>query len=194
VNALDKGYKIAKAIEDLEGLRINTLTHHLYPDNRGALPCAVGRFEAGHYASATPDRAILRGSMGLLPQEDIEQVKKDFTVFIRNVCDLDPWLKSHQPKVWFEGLIAEGAEIPVDHPIVTTVAKTFQEVTGEQPVFSGRMGAADTRFLIRHGDTPTVIFGPGVTAQMHATNEWLPLENLVIATKTLALAIHDWCA
>ena len=79
-------------------------------------------------------------------------------------------------------------------PIVTTVAKTFQEVTGEQPVFSGRMGAADTRFLIRHGDTPTVIFGPGVTAQMHATNEWLPLENLVIATKTLALAIHDWCA
>jgi acetylornithine deacetylase/succinyl-diaminopimelate desuccinylase-like protein len=28
---------------------------------------------------------------------------------------------------------------------------------------------------------------------MHATNEWLPLENLVVATKTLALAIHDWC-
>jgi acetylornithine deacetylase/succinyl-diaminopimelate desuccinylase-like protein len=28
-----------------------------------------------------------------------------------------------------------------------------------------------------------VIFGPGVTAQMHATNEWLPLDNLVIATK-----------
>jgi acetylornithine deacetylase len=194
VNALDKGYKIARAIEDLEGLRINTLTHPLYPDNRGALPCAVGRFEAGHYASATPDRAILRGSMGLMPQEDIEQVKKDFTAFIRNVCDLDPWLQSHQPKVWFEGLIAEGAEIPVDHPIVATVAKDFEEVTREKPVYSGRMGAADTRFLIRHGETPTVIFGPGVTAQMHATNEWLPLENLIIATKTLALTIHDWCA
>jgi len=91
------------------------------------------------------------------------------------------------------GSIAEGAEIPTDHPIVTTLAKDFTEVTGEQPVFSGRMGAADTRFLIRHGETPTVIFGPGVTAQMHATNEWLPLENLTIATKTLALAIHDWC-
>ena len=74
-----------------------------------------------------------------------------------------------------------------------TVARGFRDVTGTEPVYSGRMGAADTRFLIRHGDTPTVIFGPGVTAQMHATNEWLPLENLVIATKTLALAIHDWC-
>lgn len=193
INALDKGYKIAKAIEDFEGLRINTLTHPLFPDNRGALPCAVGKFEAGHYASATPDRAILRGSIGLMPQEDIEEVKRDFQTFIRNVCDQDPWLNTHQPEVWFEGLIAEGAEIPVDHPIVTTVAKGFTEVTGTEPIYSGRMGAADTRFLIRHGDTPTVIFGPGVTAQMHATNEWLPLENLVIATKTLALAIHDWC-
>ena len=193
INALDKGYKIAKAIEDFEGLRINTLTHPLFPDNRGALPCAVGKFEAGHYASATPDRAILRGSIGLMPQEDIEQVKKDFQTFIRNVCDQDPWLSAHQPEVRFEGLIAEGAEIPADHPIVTTVAQGFREVTGQAPVYSGRMGAADTRFLIRHGDTPTVIFGPGVTAQMHATNEWLPLDNLVIATKTLALTIHDWC-
>ena len=193
INALDKGYKLAKAIEDLEGLRINTLTHPLYPDNRGALPCAVGRFEAGHYASATPDRAILRGSMGLLPQEDIETVKEQLKSFIRTFSQTDPWLSEHQPKVWFEGLIAEGAEIPTDHPIVTTLANDFREVTGQQPVFSGRMGAADTRFLIRHGDTPTVIFGPGVTAQMHATNEWLPLENLIIATKTLALAIHDWC-
>ena len=194
VNALDKGYKIAKAIEDLEGLRINSLSHPLYPDNRGALPCAVGRFEAGHYASATPDRAILRGSMGLLPQEDIEQVKRDLIAYVRACADLDPWLSAHQPKIWFEGLIAEGAEIPTDHPIVTTLASDFREVTGCEPTYSGRMGAADTRFLIRHGDTPTVIFGPGVTAQMHATNEWLPLDNLVIATKTLALAIHDWCA
>lgn len=193
INALDKGYKIAKAIEDFEGLRINTLTHPLFPDNRGALPCAVGKFEAGHYASATPDRAVLRGSIGLMPQESIEQVKQDFTAFIRAVCDQDPWLHTHQPEVWFEGLIAEGAEIPLDHPIVQTVAGGFREVTGQEPVYSGRMGAADTRFLIRHGETPTVIFGPGVTAQMHATNEWLPLENLLIATKTLALAIHDWC-
>ncbi len=193
VSALDKGYRIAKAIEDLEGIRIAALTHPLFPDNRGALPCAVGRFEAGSYPSATPDKAILRGSMGLLPQENIEQVQRDFAAFIRQVCELDPWLKANQPRVWFEGLIAEGAEIPRDHPIVTTVANGFRDVTGREPVYSGRMGAADTRFLIRHGETPSVIFGPGVTAQMHATNEWLPLENLVIATKTLALAIHDWC-
>lgn len=193
VSALEKGYRIARAIEDLEGIRIGRLTHPLYPDNRGALPCAVGRFEAGSYPSATPDRATLRGSVGLMPYEDIETVQEDFRVFIRRVSELDPWLIEHPPEVRFEGLIAEGAEIPRDHPIVNTVADGFRNVTGQEPVYSGRMGAADTRFLIRHGDTPTVIFGPGVTAQMHATNEWLPLENLLVATKTLALTIHDWC-
>ena len=193
VSALDKGYKIAKAIEDLESMRIGSLTHPLFPDNRGALPCAVGRFEAGSYPSATPDRAILRGSMGLMPQEDLAQVQDDFRAFIHDVSRLDPWLMDNPPKVRFEGLIAEGAEIPQSHPIVTTVGESFQHVTGSEPVFSGRMGAADTRFLIRHGETPSVIFGPGVTAQMHATNECIPLENVLVATKTLALAIHAWC-
>lgn len=193
VSALDKGYLIAKAVEELEGLRIKTLTHPLFPDNRGALPCAVGRFEAGTYPSATPDRAVLRGSMGLMPQEDLARVQKEFRAFIREVSGRDPWLRDHPPKVRFEGLIAEGAEIPRDHPIVTTVGNCFQEVTGREPVYTGRMGAADTRYLIRHGATPSVIFGPGVTAQMHATNESIPLENLIIATKTLALTIHDWC-
>ena len=191
ISALDKGYKIAKAVEDLEAIRIATLDHPLYPDNRGALPCAVGRFEAGTFASSTPDKAILRGSMGLLPHENIEQVKRDLADFVLRFSESDPWLKFNPPRIWHEGLIAEGAEIPLDHPIVTTVAQGFRNTTGHEPTFSGRMGAADTRFLIRHGDTPTVIFGPGVTAQMHATNEHLPVENLMIATKTLALAIHD---
>jgi len=37
--------------------------------------------------------------MGLLPQEDIEQVKEDSDNFVRNFCQLDPWLRDHQPKV-----------------------------------------------------------------------------------------------
>jgi acetylornithine deacetylase/succinyl-diaminopimelate desuccinylase-like protein len=28
---------------------------------------------------------------------------------------------------------------------------------------------------------------------MHAVNEYMPVENLITATKIIALAIHDWC-
>jgi hypothetical protein len=33
-----------------------------------------------------------------------------------------------------------------------------------------------------------------VTAQMHAMNEYLPQDYLIKAVKTMALAIHEWCA
>lgn len=47
----------------------------------------------------------------------------------------------------------------------------FRDVMDREPEITGRQGAADTRYLIRYGDTPTVIFGPGRTEQMHSADE-----------------------
>jgi acetylornithine deacetylase len=60
---------------------------------------------------------------------------------------------------------------------------------------SGGEWALDGRkkVLIRSGDTPTVIFGPGVTAQMHSMDETGPIENLVTAAKVIALTILQCC-
>jgi acetylornithine deacetylase len=193
ISAIELGIKIVRAVDDLETVRIRTLTHPLYPDNRGALPCAVTMFNSGSFPSATPEEAILKGSMGLMPYEDLADAKAQLVQQIQRVAMDDPWLRQHSPEVAFDGMAAAGAEIPVDHPIVETVQEAFRQVLGRPPVLSGRMGAADTRFLIRHGSTPTVIFGPGSTAQMHAMNEYVPVGNVVAATKVLALAILRWC-
>jgi acetylornithine deacetylase len=193
VDAIEKGYKIAQAVLDLEKIRINELRHPLYPDNRGALPCSIGVFEAGSFPSALADRCLLKGSMATLPGEDSEAAKKQLVEQVQNVAKTDPWLRYHPPEVRFTGYFAEPAEIPADHPICKTLAAAFREVTGKNPTISGREGAADTRFLVKYGQTPTVIFGPGRTAQMHATDEWVSIEDVVTAVKTLALTIVDWC-
>jgi len=73
------------------------------------------------------------------------------------------------------------------------VSSNFREVTKRDPIISGRIGAADTRFLNKYGKTPTVIFGPGLTEQMHAINEWVRIDDLMTATKVLAATILDWC-
>ena len=194
VSAIEKAMKLVEAVDDLEKIRIGTLTHPLFPDNRGALPCAVTMFHSGTFPSITPEEATLRGSLGLMPYEDPVEVEQQLRDQIMRIAMADPWLRDNPPVVTTEGgYVAAGAEIPVDHPIMNTVSRSFESVTGRQPVHSARMGAADTRFLIREGNTPTVIFGPGVTDQMHAVNEHLPVENLITATKVIALAIHDWC-
>jgi len=194
VSAIEKAIKIVHAVDDLEKMRIEDLQHPLYPDNRGALPCAVTMFHSGTFPSITPEDAVLRGSLGLMPYEDPERVEEELKDHVKQVAISDPWLRNNLPEVTTEGgLVAPGAEIPTDHPIVKTVSQAFEEVTGEAPVLSARKGAADTRFLIRQGDTPTVIFGPGVTAQMHAMNEYVPVENLITATGVIALSIQRWC-
>ena len=194
VSAIEKAYKIIQAVDDLEKIRFADLHHPLYPDNRGALPCAVTMIQAGTFPSIAPEDATLKGSFGLMPYEDPTEVKAQLIAQIEKVCLADPWLRDHIPFVTTEGgYVAAGAEIPVDHPIMEKMKQAYRDVLHEQPVIGGRMGAADTRFLIRSGNTPTVIFGPGVTAQMHAMNENVPVDNLINATKVIALTILEWC-
>ena len=64
---------------------------------------------------------------------------------------------------------------------------------GADPEISGRQGAADTRFLINYGNTPTVIFGPGPTAVMHSNDEYVEIDDYLAAIKITALSICDWC-
>jgi len=193
VNAIEKGYAVVQAVSDLEKIRINKLSHPLYPDKRSSLPCMVGVFQSGSFPSAFPDTCLLKGSIATLPGEDTNQVKSDFAEHILAFARTDSWLKDHPPEVKFVGYCGDPAEISSDHPIVSVMSERFRQVMGREPQITGRQGAADTRYLIQYGQTPTVIFGPGLTEQMHANNEWVNVNDLISATKILALTVMDWC-
>lgn len=193
VSGIELGNKIVAAVKELEDRRVATVTHPLYPDALDSLPCIIGSFQAGNYPSAFPDSALLKGSIGTVPGEDHEGVKQSLVDKIAEVAARDPWMKDHPPVVRFVGYDAEASEIPRDHPVVDLVSRTYTEITGKAPLISGRQGAADTRFLNSYGDTPTVIFGPGSTAVMHANDEYVSINDFITAIKVMALCIHDWC-
>src|ERR1700758_2489849 len=193
ISGIDLGNKIAKAVADLEAKRVATVTHPLYPSAIDSLPCIVGSFQAGGYPSAFPANCLLKGSIGTVPGEDHEDVKQSLVDQVARAAAADPWMKHHPPKVRFVGYDAEASEIPRDHPIVDTVSRAYTEITGNAPVISGRQGAADTRFLNLYGSTPTVIFGPGSTAVMHADDEYVSIDDYLTSIKVMARAIHDWC-
>ncbi len=193
VNAIEKGQEIVKAVANLERIRINEVSHPLYPDNLSSLPCMVCMFEAGSFPSAFPDTCRLKGSIASLPGEETADVKQVFVDHILAFCRTDPWLKGHPPEIRFVGYCGDSAEIPPDHPIVNTLSAQFENVMGRPPEITGRQGAADIRYLIKNGQTPSVIFGPGLTEQMHSNNEFVALDDVIAATKVLALTTLDWC-
>ncbi|PSN84901.1 acetylornithine deacetylase [Candidatus Marsarchaeota G1 archaeon BE_D] len=192
VNAIDLAYKIKQAVEHYEALRISVLNHPLFPDKIEALPCIIGEFRAGNYPSAFPDIAVLKGSIATLPNENSDQVKTDFKKYIEEVANQDPWMKNNPPKVEYTGYFAEPSEMDIKHPILQVIKNSYTEVLNSQPVISGRTGAADIRFLNKYGNTPSLIFGPGDTLQMHATDEYVNIEDVINATKVLVKTIVDW--
>jgi acetylornithine deacetylase len=193
ISGIDLGNKVAAAVADLEKTRVATVKHPLYPNALDSLPCIIGSFSAGNYPSAFPATCLLKGSIGTVPGEDHEGVKQSLVDQIHRAAQADPWMKVHPPKVRFVGYDAQASEIPRDHSIVRTVSKTYKEVTGKDPVISGRQGAADTRFLNLYADTPTVIFGPGSTAVMHSDDEYVSVDDYITSIKVMALSIFDWC-
>lgn len=193
ISAIDLGNKVVKAVQELEDHRVATVKHPLYPNALDSLPCIIGSFQAGNYPSAFPASAVLKGSIGTVPGEDHEGVKQSLVDKIAAIAAQDPWMKDHPPVVRFVGYDAQASEIPRDHPIVSLLSDTYKSITGKDPVISGRQGAADTRFLNQYGDTPTVIFGPGSTAVMHANDEYVSIDDYMTSIKVMALTIMDWC-
>ncbi|HUZ64106.1 MAG TPA: ArgE/DapE family deacylase [Acetobacteraceae bacterium] len=193
ISGIDLGNKITRAVAELEAHRVATVSHPLYPNALDSLPCMVGSFQAGNYPSAFPASCVLKGSIGTVPGEDHAGVKQSLVDHIAREAAKDPWMKNHPPVVRFVGYDAQASEIPRDHPIVATVCRSYTEVTGKTPEISGRQGAADTRFLNGYANTPTVIFGPGSTAVMHANDEYVSIDDYMTSIKVMALSIHDWC-
>ena len=194
VSGIDLGYIVTQAVSEFEAQRVARITHHLYPNILETIPCMVGQFESGSYNSAFPDNCVLKGSMATVPGESSAEVKAEFVKFVTETAAArHPWFREHPPEILFTGYFAEPSEIPTDSPIVQELCRSFQAEMGRAPTISGRQGAADIRHMNMYGDTPTVIFGPGKTEQMHANNEWVEVQDYLDAIRILAGTIMDWC-
>ena len=49
------------------------------------------------------------------------------------------------------------------------------------------------RLLVRQGDTPTVLYGPGDIRRAHAPDEFVPVADLDVATRTLVPMVLRFC-
>jgi acetylornithine deacetylase/succinyl-diaminopimelate desuccinylase-like protein len=56
----------------------------------------------------------------------------------------------------------------------------------------GMPAPVDVPFLDA-ANIPTVAYGPGNLPQAHVENEYVPVDQLIVATKTLAIAAMNYC-
>ena len=161
------------------------------------LPCQllIAQISAGEYPTSFANQAELIFNAQYLPEERDEfnlggKIKKEIEEFVSKVAETDPWLCEHKPTI--EWLIdADCAETPVENEFVQLCVNNINAVTNRS-VVQGATAHTDMGWFVNVG-IPTINFGPGDPRVCHQSDENISEQDLIDATKMIALTLIDWC-
>ncbi len=193
VSAIERFAAIHQALIAFEARRNASINHPLYAHIANKIPINIGVIHAGSWPSSVPESLIAEGRAGLVPSEGLDTFREEFAREVIGAGGDDAFSQSHPPRVeWFSGQFAP-AELPADAPLVTLLRNAHSAIEGEPPPVEGVTYGADMRHFLHFGNTPCVMYGAGDVRLAHHTDESIPLAEVIAATKTLALAIVEWC-
>jgi succinyl-diaminopimelate desuccinylase len=74
------------------------------------------------------------------------------------------------------------------HPVVTSLASAYSDLTGQPPIYGGVPGSTDGTILDAAKGIPIVTCGPGDIHIPHHIDEWVSIEEIKLAARMYALA------
>ncbi len=193
VSAIEKFVPVFEALRRLEEERNSGLEDPLYSGYRIPYAINVGKMRGGEWPGSVPESLVFEGRIGVAVGEAVDEARRSLEEAVAGASEADPWLRGHPPRVEWRGYQFEPSSIPQDHPIMETVRGAYGDATGRAPITSGMTYASDMRHLVNVGGTPTMIFGPGDVRNAHCPDEYVEVEDLIAATRILALTILRFC-
>jgi acetylornithine deacetylase len=186
VSALDNLQTLVRALTADETARNAAETNPLMTVHGLPYATIIGKVSGGAWASSVIDRIEAEGRYGVKLGQTWRDAERDLLRCIDDANKSDPFLREHPATVELTGGKFSSARVPADHPLPVSLAAAATAVLGTTPPMTGEPYGADMRLLVQHGDTPTVIFGPGAKEQAHTANEWIATDQVVDCARVLA--------
>jgi len=193
VSAIEKFIPLFNGLRALENQRNEPIDDPLYARYKIPYPINIGTVQGGTWPGSVPESLEFQGRVGVVVGEKVEDARRSVEEAISRVADADSWMREHRPLVEWSGYQFDPASIPMDHPLVETVKEAFTEATGEAAQLEGMTYASDMRHLVNTGRTPTLLFGPGDVRNAHGPDEYVEVDELIAATRTLAMTALRFC-
>jgi acetylornithine deacetylase len=193
VNAISKAAMIIQKIDEYEVRMIRDKKHPLYSHHPSPFSINIGIIKGGVFPTSVPDEVVLEARMSFSPDDDIAQVKKELEEVVFEAAKSDEWLKDHLPEVEWYGFCLNSGSVPMDHPLLGSIKENFKYVMGKDPEIIGTPWGTDAGAMIRYGNTPTIVFGPGPGGMAHKADEYVDMEMLQDTIKVIAATTLDWC-
>jgi acetylornithine deacetylase len=157
------------------------------------IPIEIGKISAGDWASNVPDRLYADGRMGVAIGEDIATARRAIEEAIGTACYDDAWLRDQPGTVeWWGGQFASGIT-EVDSSIISTAQRCHADVSRAPQTMWATPYGSDLRLMQGIGKVPTIHYGPGNAELAHGPRECVSIDELLTATRALALIAIDHC-
>jgi len=192
ISAIEKISGVIDRLLEMER-QINSRCRHPHLPDQNTFSLVIGRVRGGHYDGVTASACTLNGTAYFGSEVGtVADVMESIRMAVAEAGKNDAWLAQMPPAVYFLHH-DDPADISEGEPIIQALAAAAAKVTGKIPPRYRGTAACDMRHLINQGNIPTTVFGPGWGDQIHKPDEFMPVDSMLPAIKTLALTIFEWC-
>jgi acetylornithine deacetylase len=183
VDAITHAGLLLAELDQLERTRDAGRRHRLL--GRGSLHAS--KIRGGVGMSTYPEECELAIERRTLPGESAEQA-------MREIIDACERVKARRPE--FDARVTlSTAQLPSDVPPDAPVVKRLRGALEREnvPVKIEGLSAWTDAALLNEAGIPAICFGPGDIALAHAAEEFVPVEDIAIATRVLTRVVREWC-
>ncbi len=192
VNAIEAATIIAGAFKDYE--REMNDGSRIHPAFRGVnhpVNVNLGTIEGGEWNSSVATRCRIGLRVGVMMGYTAAQTRADIERLVEQAKGHER-LRGAMVKLEFKGFMADPCVFDTDAEIVQLARRSYAEVTGGSLRDYPATGLTDGRFFTLYQDTPVACFGPDAV-DIHGVDENVGLESMHGITRTIALAMAEWC-
>jgi acetylornithine deacetylase len=193
VSAFERFLPIHAALKALEEERNRTIRHPLYDGIALPWPLSIGMVQAGTWPAIVPERLTAEGRIGVGVGEQIGDVRRQLESAVGRAAKADPWLTEHPPTVEWVGGVWEPSRPSPDHPVVQALRRAVGQTLGRPATVCGATYGSDLRLFTNRFGIPGVLFGPGDIRLAHFTDEFVALDEVELAARTLVQTITAYC-
>jgi acetylornithine deacetylase/succinyl-diaminopimelate desuccinylase family protein len=151
----------------------------------------VGLISGGINTNVVPDRIVMRVDRRMIPEENGEAVARDLKAFIEAASGEMPGVDCRVQQLM---LAVPLRPLNGQERLSGALCRHASELTGEEIRAHGVPLYTDARHYSEAG-IPTVLYGAGprtmLEANAHRADEKLKIDDLALATKVVALTLHD---
>lgn len=181
--------RIYQALTALGEERARTHTHPRIP-LPSAVPLAIGTLQAGGWRASVPAEAKLSGRVGVLPGEDLQDVRDAVVACVREATAGDEYMAENPAEIHWDHEGLPSWQTADEEPVVRHMM-AGRERAGLPPRVEGITAGCDAGTLVAAG-IPTVVFGPGHMRYAHSPDERIAVADVAAAAAILSAALLSW--